>query len=172
MKFVRCVAALAAVVTLAGCVAPTAPSRAEMAADVAAMNQIIPILEELEVTGYIVEDGCRWIIYSRGGFVDGDDSCQPGNAVPFDDMARADHQRLTDAIEAAGAPTHRLNEATFEADGELRTAVFLHSAQPFPDQWEYIYDPGNVYPKEDGGPLEAVHTRVDASWWFLNHLDD
>jgi hypothetical protein len=143
-----------------------------MATEVQAMEQIVPLLEELEVTGYIREDDCTWVTYARGGFFEGGEDCQPGNSVPFDDVARADYQRLTDAIEAAGAPIHRLNEATYEADGQLRTAVFLHSARPFPDQWEYIYDPGGELPKDDGGPLEAVHTQVDARWWFLNHLDD
>jgi hypothetical protein len=122
--------------------------------------------------GFTAEDGCTWIIYARGGFFDGGESCQPGGAGPFDDIARADHARLLEAIEAAGAPTRRLLNATIGPDGRLSAALFLHSAHPFLSYWTYLYDPGNVEPKVDGGRLDVRHTRVNAGWWFVSSLDD
>ena len=76
------------------------------------------------------------------------------------------------AIEAAGAPTRRLLDATIGPDGRLSSALFLHSAHPFPSYWTYLYDPGNEEPKVDGGRLELKHTRVNAGWWFVSSLDD
>jgi hypothetical protein len=143
-----------------------------MAVEAGRVQEIVPLLEELAVTGFSAEDGCTWLIYRRGGFYDGGDSCQPGEAAPFDAVARADHARLLAAIAANGAPTRRMNDATFGPDGRLRTAWFVHSAHPWPDFWEYLYDPGDVTPKVDGGPLEAVYTRIDGAWWFRSSIDD
>ena len=166
-------AALAATSLVAGCLgSPRPPDPAQMAAEAGRLEQVLPLLEELGVTGFTAEDGCAWVIYARGGFFDGGESCQPGGAGPFDDIARADHARLLEAIEAAGAPTRRLLNATIGSDGRLSAALFLHSAHPFPSYWTYLYDPGNVEPKVDGGRLEVRHTRVNAGWWFVSSLDD
>lgn len=148
------------------------PAPAEMAAEAERLKQVLPLLEDIGVTGFTAEDGCTWITYARGSFFDGGESCQPGGAGPFDDIARADHARVLDALEATRAPTRRMNGATIGPDGRLRTARFVHSAHPFPDFWEYLYDPGDVEPKVDGGRLEVRHTRVNAGWWFVSLLDD
>jgi len=166
-------AALAATSLVAGCLGSARPpDPAQMAAETGRLDQVLPLLEELGVTRFTAEDGCTWIIYARGRFFDGGESCQPGGAGPFDDAARADHARLLEAIEAAGAPTRRMLNATIGSDGRLGTALFLHSAHPFPSYWTYLYDPGNVEPKVDGGRLEVKHTRVNAGWWFVSSLDD
>ena len=166
-------AALAAASLVAGCLGgQVPPDPARMAAEVGRLDQVRPVIEELGVTGFTAEDGCSWIIYVRGRFFDGGEACQPGGAGSFDDIARADHARLLAAIEAAGAPTRRLLNATIGPDGRLSSALFLHSAHPFPSYWTYLYDPGNEEPKVDGGRLELKHTQVNAGWWFVSSLDD
>jgi hypothetical protein len=166
-------AALAATSLVAGCLgSPRPPDAAQMAVEAGRLDQVLPLLEELGVTRFTAEDGCTWIIYARGAFFDGGESCQPGGAGPFDDIAQADHARLLEAIAAAGAPTRRMLDATMRPDGRLGTALFAHSAHPFPSYWEYLYDPGNEQPKVDGGRLEVSHTRVNAGWWFVSSLDD
>ena len=87
-------------------------------------------------------------------------------------VAQLAHARLLEAIEAAGAPTRRMLDATIGADGRLSSALFLHSAHPFPNYGTYLYDPGKEEPKVDGGRLESQHTRVNAGWWFVSSLDD
>jgi hypothetical protein len=144
----------------------------DVAVGMARLRQVVPLLEELEVTGFIAEDGCRWLLYERGQFFDGGESCQPDRAVAFDGVALADHARIVATIEASGAPTRRINQAHIGADGRLQGALFVHSAHPWPDYWGYVYDRGNREPKVDGGPLEVDYTRVDATWWFMSSLDD
>jgi hypothetical protein len=173
-RFLAAVAAVLAGTSLVvGCLggAPP-PSSVEMAEETGRLQQVLPLLEKLGVTRFTAEDGCTWIIYARGAFFDGGGPCQPGGAGPFDDLARADHARLLEALDAAGAPTQRLLDATIGPDGRLATALFAHSAHPFPSSWAYLYDPADQQPKVDGGRLEVEHTRVSADWWFVSSLDD
>ncbi len=166
------VAGLAAIFLVTACAgSKPLPGPAEMAAESGRLDQVVPLLGELGVTAFTAEGGCAWIIYARGGFFDGGEGCQPGDARPFDDVARVDHARVLDAIEAANAPSRRMSSA-IGPDGRLRTARFLHAAHPYPDYWEYVYDPDDVEPKVDGGPLEFRHIRLNAGWWFVSSLDD
>jgi hypothetical protein len=169
----RIVAVLATVAAVAACLpAASAPGPRQMALEAERIQRIMPLLDELGVTQFTNEDGCAWLIYARGGFYEGGDSCQPGGARPFDALARADHARIVDALASNGAPTRRINGGRLGPDGRLLMARFVHSAHPFPDYWEYLYDPDDLEPKVEGGPMEVEYTRIDGDWWFQSSLDD
>lgn len=148
------------------------PGPAQMAAEVARLEQVLPVLQELRVTSFTAEDGCSWLVYVRGAFFEGGDPCQPGTAIAFDAEARADHARIAQAIATSGAPTGRVLAATVDPRGRMLSVHFLHSAHPFPWQWEYLYDPGNIEAKLEGGALQTDYIRVDGAWWFRASLDD
>jgi hypothetical protein len=69
-------------------------------------RDVMPVVEELHV--YLLHPGpCRVLEYDRGDYRDGDpEDC--GDLVPFDAQARADFDRMTDAIERSGVAVERI----------------------------------------------------------------
>jgi hypothetical protein len=86
------------------------PSPEQMAEEVASLRAyVLPVLEELEPTWY--EEGpCDILEYPRGTFSE-DGACGGRPAEqPFDAAARADLDRILDAVEQSGGPHQRADE--------------------------------------------------------------
>ena len=149
---------------------PPQPDR--LAADVARLDEILPIVEELRATDFEASAQCRNLGYARGAFGDlAQDGCERDGTEQFDAAALADHARLAEAIETAGVATDRMLVATYDADGVLETARFHLEGAPFLDYWEYLYDPSAIEVKVDV-PDQRDYTRINDDWWFVLSPDD
>ncbi len=149
------------------------PSPEKMAEDVASLQtHVLPVLEELQPTWY-EESPCDILEYPRGTFSD-DGECggRPGEQ-PFDDVARADLDRILDAVRRSGVPTHELMSATYAPDGALESAGFLRSGGGIRWNFAYLYSP-HERPREwesDLGPV-TITPIGDTGWWFEKSPDD
>lgn len=148
------------------------PSPEEMAAEVASLGEyVLPVLKDLQPTWY--EKGCDILEYPRGTFSD-DGECggRPGEQ-PFDAAARADLDRILDAVERSGVPTDELMSATYASDGTVESAGFLRSGGGIEWNFAYLYSP-DEQPAQWESPLGPVtHTRIaDTGWWFEKAPND
>jgi hypothetical protein len=164
-------AVLAALVTL-GCGGGLPQRPSKLAADVAALDAVVPLLEELRVTDFEASPYCLNLAYVRGAFGHlAQDGCQRAGTVEFDALALDDHARLAAAIEASGIATDRLRVATYAPDGALETAWFMLTDASIEENGEYLYDPTDAEPKQDV-PNELTFTRINDAWWFVWSRDD
>lgn len=145
------------------------PSDAENAEYVASLETtVLPVVEDLQVEYVMDEPDCANLTYPRGDFIDGDpDHCggSTGDPAPFDDIARADHARVTAALEESATPIDRAGGNFTSRD--LRYAVFTstHGA-PFATSWELLYDPDDLYPKTATDLVAYTPVPGEAGWWF------
>ncbi|MEN3616083.1 hypothetical protein AAH979_42260 [Plantactinospora sp. ZYX-F-223] len=126
-------------------------------------TEVLPAVEELEVSYYLLEPGpCRILEYPRGNYRDGAPECQ--DLVPFDAEARADFGEVTDAVERSGVAVERI----FREAGGIYVQIEEHSWRY---NWEYVYLPDVGSPPATTGPGEEwTHIRDD--WWFHRAQDD
>jgi hypothetical protein len=143
-----------------------------MAAQVARLDEVVPIVEELRATDFENSAHCRNLAYARGafGFLE-EDGCERDDTVQFDPVALADHARLAGAIEASGVATDRILVATYDADGDLETAWFRLSDAQLPTTGSISTTRPDVEPKRDV-PGRRDFTRIDDDWWFVWSPDD
>jgi hypothetical protein len=153
--------------------APRPPSAGKMAEEVANLQRhVLPVLEELRPTWY-EESSCNILEYRRGTFSDdGDCGGRPGEQR-FDDQARADLDRILDAVDRSGVPTDELMNATYAQDGSVLTAGFLRSGGGIKWNFAYLYSPGQR-PREWETPLGPVTVTPIGStgWWFEKAPND
>jgi hypothetical protein len=143
-----------------------------MAAEVARLAEVVPIVEELRVADFENSARCRNLGYARGAFGHLDEEgCERDGTSAFDAVSLADHVRLAKAIDASGVATDRILNATYDMDDNLETAWFVLEDASFSDFWEYLYDPAGVVPKRNE-PGRREFTRIDADWWFVRSPDD
>jgi len=144
------------------------PSPETMAAEVAALERdVVPVLEELRPTWYESPGSCDILEYPRGTFSD-DGVCggRPGERR-FDATARADLDRILDAVERSGVPTDELRSAAYAADGSLLTAGFWIPGGGIEWNYAYVYSPA-VRPPEPQTSLGPVAvTPVGTTGWWL-----
>ena len=150
------------------------PSPETMAREVAALRRdVVPVVEELRPVRYLSPASCDVFEYPRGTFSD-DGACggRPGERR-FDDTARADLNRLRDAVERSGVPTHELRSATYAPDGALLTASFRREESGIDWNYAYVYSP-DARPAEPRTALGRVTvTPIGATgWWFERSPDD
>ena len=150
---------------------PSAQTQAEEVARLEA--HVVPVVDELEVRRYLDEGPSRnAILYPPGEFQDGDD----GNGSPtepyrpFDARVRSDFDRIHAAIEASDVDTHRF-DASFTAEGALRTVSFRHEESDWNWNWVYLYDPNDTIAKDlaRGAP---TYTQINGDWWLVTEVDD
>lgn len=154
----------------AGCVLggdPTPPPD-RMARDVAGLEHVLDVVEELRVTEYIGHPDCEEIVYPRGTFVgrtDGEICIADLTQPALDEQARADHRRILTALQSGGANTRMILRVGY--DGErLNYASFKIDGAPGFEFYDYLFDPDALEPKvNDEGSLE--YTRIDEDWWFV-----
>ncbi len=158
------------IVACVGDASPPPPDR--MAAEVTRLGQVIPIVNELQVTDFEDSPYCRNLAYVRGTFGDlAQDGCARDGTIQFDTNGLADHARLAQAISATNVPTDRIRAATFTPEGDLETAWFVLEGSSVLDFWEYLYDPVGAVPKQDV-PDQIDFTPVAEDWWFVWTPDD
>ncbi len=150
--------ALTAALAATACAGGGLPQPNQMAADAGRLDALVPLLEELEVTGFEASPYCLNLEYARGAFGHlGQDGCARTGTVEFDAPALADHTRLAAAIDATGVATDRLRVATYAADGDLQTAWFALAEASISDNGDYLYDPTGAEPKQDVPDLRDLH---------------
>ncbi len=149
------------------------PSPERMAEEVASLQALVlPVLEELEPTWY--EDGpCDILEYPRGTFsVDGTCGGRPAEQ-PFDAAARADLDRILDAVEHSGVPTDELMSAEYAPDGTVESAGFLRSGGGIEWNFAYLYSPDERPAQWESslGPI-TITPIADTGWWFEKSPND
>lgn len=156
---------LAAVVTACG-----APEPAQRPAeDVARLEAVIPVLEDLGAADFEDSPYCRALGYRRGQFGILDEAgCERPGTVAFDEVAAADHARIAGAMEGSGVQVLRVR-STFGPDGTLETATFMLLDSSVERDWAYLFDPRNVVAKADGA---AEYTQLGGAWWLVASRDD
>ena len=116
---------------------------------------------------------CDILEYPRGTFSD-DGTCGGRPAEqPFDDAARADLDRILDAVKHSGVPTDELMGATYAADGTVESAGFLRSGGGIEWNFAYLYSP-DERPTQWESPLGPVTITpiADTGWWFEKSPND
>ncbi|GIH28675.1 hypothetical protein Aph01nite_69850 [Acrocarpospora phusangensis] len=149
------------------------PSPETMAREVAGLQtHVLPVLKEIQPTWY--EDApCQILEYPRGTFSDnGTCGGRPGER-PFDAVARADLNRILDAVDRSGVPTNELINARYAPDGTVESAGFLRAENGWEWNYAYLYSP-NEQPRtwESGlGPVTITPIGT-TNWWFEKSPDD
>lgn len=155
--------------------------RQRLLSDVADLERhVLPVAEELELSGYIDDDGawgrptCRWFTWSHGAFRDRDPSCaNPDDPErPFDAESEAAFSRMSDAIDLSGVNVYRI-----EKNGWGPGTSFHLRDSSIMWNWYYSYVPGTpadasgeVRTETGLGPRLQVHVTGD--WWFTVEPDD
>jgi hypothetical protein len=123
--------------------------------------RLLPVLEELDLSYYLLEDGqCRIMEYSRGNY--SDPGCE--EMTPFDAQAAADFDKVTVAIQQSRVAVERIDRDD--------KGVYVR----LPDSsWQYNYyyvllatgssPPPKFWPEEEW-------TRIRGDWWFYRAHDD
>jgi hypothetical protein len=146
------------------------PSEAEKAEQVARLEAtVLSVIEDLRVEYFMDEPGCAILTYPRGDFTDGDPEHCGGSTdspVQFDDVARADHERIKAALEASGTPIERVG-GTFLGDGGVKGAWFMstHGA-PLATSWSLEFDPGDAHSPGRRGMVTVTPVEGEHDWWF------
>jgi hypothetical protein len=159
-----------AAASIAACGAPQPPPPDQMAADVARLQAVVPLAEELRVTDFENLPYCRRVDYARGTFVvHAEDGCELTR--PIDPVALADHSRLAEAIASTGVSIFRIRTVTYDPAGALESAWFAITDASVQDDWAYLYDRTGTVPKVDQ-PGRIDFTAIADGWWFVWSLDD
>jgi hypothetical protein len=150
------------------------PSRETMAKEVVRLQaHVVPVLEELHPTWYEVAAACDILEYPRGVFSE-DGTCggRPGER-PFDDVARADLDRIIEAIERSGVPTDELMTARYAPDGSVEAVGLVRSGGGIAWNFAYLYSPEEKPPEWESTLGPVTLTRIgDTGWWFEKSPDD
>jgi hypothetical protein len=130
---------------------------------------VLPVIEQHQVEYFMDGSGCVNLAYLRGDFIDGDpEDCggSTDNPLPFDDVARDDHDRLAAALDESRTPIER-TRGTFNG-GDLRFVFFTSTdGAPFATSWEILYDPDDLYPKTTTDPGSFTPIPDEDGWWFV-----
>jgi len=146
------------------------PSEAEKAEQIARLEAtVLPVVEDLQVEHFMDEPGCANLTYPRGDFIDVEpEHCGGSTDSPaqFDDVARADHERIKAALEASGTPIERVG-GTFFSDGRAMDVWFMstHGA-PFATSWSLEYDPEGTRSAGRTGIVTLTPIEGEDNWWF------
>ncbi|MGQ0849864.1 MAG: hypothetical protein ACT4OP_12280 [Actinomycetota bacterium] len=146
------------------------PTDVELAQQVERLETtLLPVVEGLQVEYFIDEPGCANLTYPRGDFVDGSpDSCGGSTSHPvlFDDIARADHERIKAALEASQTPIERVG-GRFFSDGRTRSIWFMSNyGAPFATSWSLEYDPEGTRSAGTFGMVTLTPIEGEYDWWF------
>jgi hypothetical protein len=138
------------------------PGPAQWPADVDSLQaHVLPVVERLEVSYYLLEPGqCRIFRYARGSY--SDPECEEPKR--FDAEAVADFDAVTDAVERSGVPVERIRRE----QGGIYIPLEDYSWQY---NWEYVYLPDGGSPPETRFPGEEW-THIRGNWWFFRAHDD
>jgi len=150
------------------------PSPERMAEEVANLqSHVLPVLEDIRPTWYEEGGSCDILEYPRGTFSD-DGVCGGRPAEQrFDDIARADLDRILEAVKRSRVPTHELQSAVYASDGSLVSAGFLRSGGGIEWNFAYLYSPGQRPREWQSGLGPVTVTPIgDTGWWFEKAPND
>jgi len=149
--------------------------------DVAALQaDVLPVAEDLGVTGYLSDPGswgrpgCHGLTWSHGGFRDRRSECSNPNdpELPFDAPSEAAFKQVSDAIAASGVNVDRIDVGGWGPG----TSFHLNDSS-IQWNWYYSYDlstttdaPEEIRSETSLGPRLQVHVTGD--WWFTVEPDD
>jgi hypothetical protein len=125
-------------------------------------TDVLPVVQDLRISYYLLDGPCRILEYPRGNFRDGDPSCR--DLVPFDAQARADWDRMTTAVQRSGVRIDRV----YRNEGIIYVQLPDSSWQY---NWEYVYLPDGGSPPAATWP-EDQWTHIHGDWWFHRAHDD
>ena len=146
------------------------PSEAEKAEQIERLEAtVMPVVEDLQVEYFMDLPDCAGLTYPRGDFIDGDpEHCGGSTDSPadFDDVARADHERIKAALEASETVIERVG-GRFSSDGSVIDAWFMstHGA-PFATSWSLEYEPEGTRKAGKAGMVTLTPVEGKADWWF------
>lgn len=130
---------------------------------------VVPVVEEIELSYYLLDPGslfgsgpCRVLEYPRGNYRDGDPACR--DLVPFDAVARADFDEVTEAVARSGVPVERIYRVGDGIHVRLKDSSWRYN-------WEYVYLRGVDAPPATQWPGEEW-THIHGDWWFFRAHDD
>lgn len=143
-------------------------------------RQVLPVVEELGLTGYIDEPAawgrpaCRGFTWSHGAFTDRDPSCaNPDDPMPaFDAESEAAFTRVSDAIERSGVNVYRI-----EKGGWGPGTSFHLRDDSWRWNWYYSYVPDTPADASEEIRQETslgvrLQVHVTGNWWFTVEPDD
>ncbi|GGM47168.1 hypothetical protein [Dactylosporangium sucinum] len=140
------------------------PEPGQWPGDVDRLDRTVrPVVQQLRVYSWLQAGACRILEYPRGAFNDGPAQCGPG-IVPFDAQARADFDRVTDAVERSGLPVDRVRTSGGVIYVQLRDASWQYN-------YEYAYLADTPQPPPARFPEERW-THIRGDWWFHRAHDD
>lgn len=146
------------------------PSATEKAEQIGRLEAtVLPVIEELQIAYFMDEPDCANLTYPRGDFIDGDPELCGGSTdspIQFDDVARADHDRIKAALAASRTPIERVG-GRFSDDGRVVNAWFMstHGA-PLTTSWSLEYDPTVTLPNGTAGIVTRIPIEGVDGWWF------
>ena len=157
---------LATLLAASGC----NPHLAARPADAQAIEALFPLIEELGVDAYWVDDECRYLHYARGSFSNDttpDGSCRVWgfpDPARLDDQANRDIDRLTGAIRDAHLS---VSYFSIEHDGDDPGVGRGSYFEIFPCD-SLVFDPGYVaLPSVEPAPEEVVVGAVTSNWYEI-----
>ncbi|MET7396864.1 hypothetical protein ABZS66_25615, partial [Dactylosporangium sp. NPDC005572] len=149
---------------VAGLVPGAPPQPSEWPRDVDRLDRTVrPVVEELRVWYWLRDGECRVLEYAHGTFYDGPPECGPG-VIPFDAQARADFDRVEDAVKRSRIPIER-----------IRTSAGVIYVQVPDSSWQYNYEYAYFYATDTPPQMrfpEERWTHITGKWWFHRAHDD
>jgi hypothetical protein len=140
------------------------PDEAQMSRDAASLQSVLPGLQELGVTSFLDQRGCKAMDYALGSYSTG---C--GGAVSFTDQATADFGRVEAAFRNSGVWVWIMNGTWGGQPDRITHLEFDLAVTPWQSvDWQYVYDEGGSIPDSSG---EFTYTRIDAHWYFSSQVD-
>jgi hypothetical protein len=131
--------------SVAACFHVAQPGAARKSRDVAALAEVLPVLDELRVTNWRDQDWCTDFAYRRGRFLRSDDpdNCNPFGdvAAPFTDAATADFEAVRSAVRASGVSVREIYRPA-AVPGQTGFDLIAGSF----DRFSYVHEPGFELP--------------------------
>lgn len=144
------------------------PDSARQAWDTQALRAVLPVLEELRVTGFDTRDGCKRIDYSSGLFSDqllGACVDLEITRSSFTPEAESAFGRVSETLDGSRVWVTRV-AAEFDAAGKLIRAEFDLNGWLLAGYYTYVFDPG--YTLADGTGGDQRHKPIDSDWYYYS----
>jgi hypothetical protein len=172
-------AAIAFCLAVVGCSKPGLPDGSDTARK---LEQLFPLIVDLQLRVYLWEEDCEYVFYRRGAFAsnpndqwcrvfDFDGRHPGGNGAllprPFDDVARADLDRFKSELKAVGIRVDYLNAVFDVRSGDLAgPSNFSIAGTCGTLEYSREWSPEDM-PRSFAGDSEVY--RVDDEWFLVDY---
>lgn len=158
---------LAIVAAAFACVGPSIPDDREAASIVPKLEQNFPVIEELQVGGYLIDPDCVYIGYSRGAFSSDVSQLQCwvvtyGDPKRLDPVAERDFERVRETFASTGAAVDYF-AVTFDSERHVQSGSFFNVGA-----CSYTFEPSwSSLPVADGVDMDedAYIAGINRDWW-------